>query len=424
MFAKKIIAKTEAFFKGLAFDCHTCGQCVLSKTKLICPMSCPKGLRNGPCGGTTDNKCEVYPDRDCVWVRIHNHVSKGDTSLPELISSPDSSLFHTSSYLNYLDGSDQAEEKSIKYLDLGDIRTMQPVHTQSILEKKLKNGKFVVTTEMRSPRSSNIDHIHKVAKIFKDKFDAVNVTAYLNGKPSLPSPRVAKELQAVGIEAIAQSTCRDHTKTSFVSELIANDANGVHNVLCLTGDSYMGTPKIKQVFDMDSSLMLYEARYLRENSRIHFTGESLKNNPRLFLGGAINPFTTPTNVPIRRLKQKAAAGADFIQTQLVFDIPKFKEFMRKFCEERLNEELFLIAGIPVVISNGALEMLPHVPGVVCPEATLNRLRKADDVKKEGVLLAKELVQEVKNIPGVNGVHLMLLGTDHSVLPDLIPHGEK
>lgn len=113
--------------------------------------------------------------------------------------------------------------------------------------------------------------MYKEAEVIRDHFDAVNVTAYLNGKPSVPSPRVAAELQRMGIEAIAQATCRDHTKTSFVSELINNHTSGVQNILCLTGDSYAGKPKIKQVFDMDSSLMLYEARYLREKSTVHFS---------------------------------------------------------------------------------------------------------------------------------------------------------
>jgi methionine synthase / methylenetetrahydrofolate reductase(NADPH) len=163
----------------------------------------------------------------------------------------------------------------------------------------------------------------------------------------------------------------------------------------------MGSPRIKQVFDMDSSLMLFEARFLRETSRIHFTGEELKDSPRPFLGAAINPFTTPTNIPIRRLKQKAAAGADFIQTQLIFDIPRFREFMNQFTNEGLDEELFLIAGVPVVISKGALNMLPHVPGVVCSDDINRRLNDAKDIQDEGC------------------VHLMLLGTDYSVLPDIV-----
>ncbi|MFQ5661218.1 MAG: methylenetetrahydrofolate reductase C-terminal domain-containing protein [Gammaproteobacteria bacterium] len=416
---QKTVARTEAFFKGMAFDCRECGQCLLTETHLICPMSCPKGLRNGPCGGTINGLCEVYPDKECVWVRIHNRASKGTTDLPRLNPSPDSALFHTSSYLNFLSGVDKSGRLPLEYLDLGKHRTTQPLHTASTLEQKLKQGWFVKTTEIRAPRMPNFDHVYQEAKFVKGHFDAVNVTAYLNGKPSVPSPRVAAELQKMGIEAISQATCRDHTKTSFISEIIHNHTNAVHNVLCLTGDAYAGSPKIKQVFDMDSSLMLYEARYLRETSTVQFTGETVNETPKPFLGAAINPFTTPENIPILRLKQKAAAGADFIQTQAIFDLAGFQRFMQNFCDEGLDKELFLLAGIPVLIAPGAKKMLPSVPGFKIPEAIMARFDRCGDLREEGCTFARELLHAVKAIPGVSGGHLMLLGSDHSVLPGII-----
>ena len=221
------------------------------------------------------------------------------------------------------------------------------------------------------------------------------------------------------MEPVCQLTCRDVTKTSFISELIANDANGIHNVLCLTGDSYAGNPRIKQVFDMDSSLMVYEARHLREKGVIHFTGEPMKQAPRPFIGVAINPFTTPVNVPVRRLKQKAAAGADFVQTQLVFNLPAFEDFMKRFCDAGLDRELFLLAGVPVVISKAAMAMIPRVPGVDYPADVRRRLESASDLRQEGCRLARETVEAVSRMPGVRGVHLMLFGADHSVLPEIV-----
>jgi 5,10-methylenetetrahydrofolate reductase len=219
------------------------------------------------------------------------------------------------------------------------------------------------------------------------------------------------------MEPVVQATCRDHTKTSFLAELVNCAMNDVHNVLCLTGDSYAGSPKIKQVFDMDSALMLYEARYLRERARIHFTGEPMRNAPRPFLGAAINPFTTPANVPVRRLKQKVAAGADFIQTQLVFDIPRFAAFMATACDEGLAEDVFVLAGVPVVTSRRVCEMLPHVPGVHFPEAVARAFHTAADIRAFGIAWAREAVAALRAIPGVSGVHLMLMGPDHAVLPE-------
>lgn len=144
------MARTEAFVKGMAFDCRECGQCILTETRLICPMSCPKGLRNGPWGGTIEGLCEVYPDKECVWVRIHNRISKGSTDTPRLNPSPDSALFHTSSYLNYFSGDDKHGRIPLDYLQLGEQRVTQPVNTTSTLEQKLKQGKC---QDYRNPRT-------------------------------------------------------------------------------------------------------------------------------------------------------------------------------------------------------------------------------------------------------------------------------
>ena len=419
MGVKRMVARTEAFFKGMVFDCRSCGQCVLDKTGLICPMTCPKGLRNGPCGGTLDGRCEVYPDKDCVWVRIHERTAPGSLSTPPLIASPDSALLHTSSYLNRLSGIDIQAQTALPALDLPPRRTRAPQQTESGLERLLKSGAFVRTCEVRSPREADFTALRTEVSWLKDHFDAINATAYLNGRPSLPSARTAAELKRLGVEPIVQSTCRDHTKTTFIAELVNNTMNEVHNVLCLTGDSYVGTPKIKQVFDMDAALMLYEARHLRETGRIHFTDATMKKPPRPFLGAAINPFTTPSNIPIRRLKQKIAAGADFIQTQLVFDLDRFAAFMRSCCSEGLDQEVFILAGIPVLTSKKTCEMLPQIPGIHFPEATARAFRGCADIRAFGVQWAREAIALVRELPGVSGVHLMLMGTDHSVLPEVV-----
>lgn len=416
---KKIIARFEALFKGVAFDCHACGQCVLSQTGVICPMSCPKGLRNGPCGGAIDDSCEVYPDKQCVWVRIHKRVARDSFALPNLLPTPDSALQHTSSYINWLRGRDKYGRTPLSYMEFGVHRTQQELQTESSLEARLKSGAFVRTCEIRSPRDSNLEGVRHKAKLLGPHFDAINATAFLNGKPSLPSPRVAAELVKFGIDPVCQSTCRDHTKTSFVSEIIHNHSNGVHNMLCLTGDSYATLPKIQQVWDMDSALMIFEARYLRETGKVHFTDEPVNTRPKPFIGGAINPFTRPENIPIRRLKQKAAAGADYVVTQMIFDIEAFRSFMGRVCDEGLNDDLFIIAGIPVATAKSAPHFIPSIPGVHCPQQILNRLAHAKDPVQEGLALASELIAEIRQIRGVSGVHLMLLGQDSAVLPQLV-----
>ncbi len=415
----KLIAHAEGLVKGILFDCHTCGQCVLSKTGLICPMSCPKGLRNGPCGGTLDGKCEVYPDNRCVWVRIHERSPEDSLSEPHLLPALDANLINTSSYLNLVTGADKSTREYLEYLDLGDSRKSQPIHTPSNLESKLKAGTFVTTCELRAPRTASMKTVHRLALQLKDHFDAINATAYLSARPSLPSPLVASHLAQLGIEAICQTTCRDHTQTTFISELLENQLNGVNNVLCLTGDAYVGVPKIRQVFDMDAALMLYEARHLREKGVVHFSGDKVKDAPRPYLGAAINPFTTPTNVPIRRLKQKIAAGADFIQTQVVFDIAGFRQFMELARQEGLDREVFMLAGVPVVTSLRALEVVQRIPGVLLPDSIRKRLTSAADCAAEGLVMAQETAQEIRSISGISGLHLMFFGPDHAVLPEVV-----
>ncbi|MBI5799156.1 MAG: methylenetetrahydrofolate reductase C-terminal domain-containing protein [Verrucomicrobia bacterium] len=415
---EKSIARVEALLKGMVFDCHACGQCVLRQTGLICPMSCPKGLRNGPCGGTLHGECEVYPDKQCVWVRIHDRNARSKFNRPYLLPSPDARLHHTSSYLNHLLGADTLTREPLPYLCLGTHRTLLPAQTPSGLEGRLKAGAFVRTCELRAPRGTDFTAFREEALLVRGHFDAVNATAYLNARPSLPSPVVAAELVQLGIEPVCQSTCRDHTKTTFIAELLQNQLNAVPNVLCLTGDSYAGVPKIKQVFDMDGALMVYEARHLRETGVVHFTGERMTNPPKPFLGAAINPFTEPANVPIRRLKQKVAAGVDFIQTQLVFDIKGFECFMERVVAERIHEDVFILAGIPVVTSRAGLAVLPRIPGVHLPQAAMERLERAPDLAAEGVAFAAELATAASRIPGVAGVHLMLFGPTHAVLPQI------
>lgn len=415
---KRVAQRTEAFVKGVLFDCRQCGQCVLSQTGLVCPMTCPKGLRNGPCGGTLHGRCEVDPGRRCVHVRIHERTADGQIELMPLRPSPDTALFYTSSYVNHLTGQDRAARTPLAYLDLGEHRASGPCRTESRLEAALRSGRWVMTTEIRSPRSASWTHLDDEAELLGGHFDAVNATAYLNGRPSVSSPAAAARLAELGLEPIAQATGRDQTKTSFVSELIQNQLNGVHNLLCLTGDSFVGTPRIRQVYDMDSALMLYEARHLRETGTIHFTGQAVKEPPRPFLGAAINPYTEPIEVPLRRLKQKAAAGADFIQSQLIFDLAGWSGFLARARDEGLTEELFILAGVPVVISPKALAMVPSIPGVHLPEAVRQRLEGAADLRREGVAMAIETVQALRAMPGVAGAHLMLFGADGTALVDV------
>lgn len=416
MFAARLLPRLEGFVKGVLFDCRVCGQCVLRHTGLVCPMRCPKGLRNGPCGGTLGGRCEVYPERECVWVAIHRR-RPGGAPLP-LLEAPDPALFFTSSYANRLAGRDVAARAPLPSLELPAHRTAQPARTASGLERRLRAGRFVRTCELTPPPHGDLGAFRDKALQLRGRFDAVNVTAFVQGAPHVPSPVAAAELVRLGVEPIVHATARDHTRTSFVAELIANDLAGVHNVLCLTGDYATGAPPVGQGVGMDSALMLYEARHLAGTGTVRFTGRALARPPRPFLGAAINPFSDPPAVPVRRLRQKLAAGPDFVQTQMVFDLPRFRAFMERCRDHGLHREVFLIAGVPVVLSEGAWRCVSGLPGIHIPADVRARLDGAADLKTEGMRLARELIAALCDMPGVAGVHLMAVRGSPAALLEL------
>ena len=414
----RAFAAAEFAVKKTLFDCRGCGQCVLRQTGLICPMSCPKGLRNGPCGGTVGGRCEVDRERPCVWVRIDSARAGADLQASPLFDAPDPALFGSASVINAVTRADRPARTPLPWLDLGRQRAEGSARTGSLLEAALRGGKFAVTGEVRSPRSTDISAVmNQARRLHEAGFAAINTTSFLGGRPALPSGVLAAALQADGIEAIAQTTGRDFTRTAFVGELLALRRGGVRNLLCLTGDAWHGGAP-RAIFEMDGGLMLYEARWLAERRTVRFSGDAIADPPRPFLGAAINPSTTPVAVPVRRLLQKAAAGADFIQTQVLTSAAAMAEFMALCRSVGLHRELFILAGIPVVTDRNALERLPSIPGVDADADFMRRLRGATDLRREGVRVAIELGNACAAIPGVHGAHLMLFGRDHDALPEV------
>lgn len=422
-FLSSLAANGERLLKGVLFDCRGCGQCVLRSTGLVCPMRCPKGLRNGPCGGTVGGHCEVFPERRCIHLRI-DAARRRDGALvaPPLLPAPDQALLGTCSVANLFSGRDAAARRALPPLGAPDHALGSECRTASLLEHALRSGRFAFTTEVRTPRSPRLDRLEREAAVLAGRFDAINATAFLNGRPALPSSLAAAALARLGIEAVAQATGRDHTRTSLLGEAMANHLGGVHNLLCITGDWYQRTPDEpvpRQVFDLDAALMLYEVRHLREHGTVAFTGEEVVPRPRPFLGCAINPDTDPIDATVRRLMQKADAGAEFVQTQVVTDPARLAAFMARYCDAGLDRRLFLLPGIPVVTSHRALAMLGHVPGVALAPSFAKRLAETGDgLRAAGITLATEMVRTISAIPGVRGAHLMLFGTDHTALTEV------
>ncbi len=275
------------------------------------------------------------------------------------------------------------------------------------LKEKIETGKFIVCGEMGPPKSCDGDVLREKSKYFKDIVDAVNITDNQTAVVRLSSIASAKILLDEGIEPIIQMTCRDRNRLAIQSDLLGAAALGIHNLLCLTGDyqKFGDQPEAKGVFDLDSIQLVATAA--RMNSGFLLSEQEMKKTPGFVIGAAANPFAEPLEMRIIRLYKKVQAGACFIQTQPVFDMNIFNKWMEKVVELELHEKCAILAGVMPVKSVKALyHMKKEVPGVKINDEYISRLEKALDPKEEGVKIAVEMIQTLRKIKGVRGIHIM------------------
>ncbi len=273
--------------------------------------------------------------------------------------------------------------------------------------EKINSGKFIVCGEIGPPQSCDGDVIRRKAQYFKGIADAVNITDNQTAIPRLSSIASAKILLDEGVEPIIQMTCRDRNRLAIQSDLLGAAALGIRNVLCLTGDyQKLGdNPEAKGVFDLDSIQLI--ATVAQMNSGYLLSGREMKKAPEFLIGGAANPFAVPFEMRLIRLYKKVKAGVNFIQTQPVFDPELFIRWMEKVVEMGLHEKVAILAGVmPVKSVNTLLHMREDVPGVKINDVYIQRMEKAADPQAEGIKIAVEIIQTVKNIKGVRGVHIM------------------
>ncbi|MGI6035501.1 MAG: methylenetetrahydrofolate reductase [Limnochordia bacterium] len=277
----------------------------------------------------------------------------------------------------------------------------------SRLEKVLAAGHFAVCGEMGPPRSADAKAIRDKAQYFRGYVDAVNVTDNQTAVVRVSSIASCLILQEEGVEPVVQMTCRDRNRLAIQSDLLGAAALGLKNVLCLTGDhqSFGDHPTAKNVHDIDSIQLIWGVDQMRKGR--FMGGDEIKVPPRFFIGGAANPFGDPFAMRVPRLAKKIKAGCDFIQTQVVFDVPRFARWMELVRERGLHREVYIMAGVLPTRSVRALRyMQQDVAGVSIPDECIQRMEKAADPAEEGVKMAVELIQQLKEIEGVAGVHLM------------------
>lgn len=278
------------------------------------------------------------------------------------------------------------------------------------LERVLRAGHFAVTAELNPPDSANPDDVYEAGRILADVTDAINATDGSGAHCHMSSVAICSLLTRLDYACILQISCRDRNRIAMQGEILGAAAMGVMNILCLTGDDVTAgdQPQAKRVFDFDCMQLLRTAKIMRDKS-MFLSGRKLTEPPRVFLGAAANPFVPPFDWRPLRLAKKIEAGADFIQTQYVYDVPRFKEFMKRVVDMGLHEKAFILAGVGPLRSDRAAEfMRTNVPGVHIPDYVVERLRKTPKGKKsaEGKKICIELIQEMQEIEGVSGVHVM------------------
>jgi methylenetetrahydrofolate reductase (NADPH) len=280
----------------------------------------------------------------------------------------------------------------------------------SRLERVLRSGRFAVTAELNPPDSADPHSVYERALVLAEVCDAINATDASGANVHMSSVGVCALLTRAGYEPVMQVSCRDRNRIAIQGDLLGAAAMGVRNVLCLTGDGVQvgDQPEAKPVFDLDSTSLLRTARILRDQG--HFlSGRKLEVPPPLFLGAAENPFVPPYDYRPLRLGKKIEAGADFIQTQFCFDIPRLQEFMKQICDLGYHERAFILIGVGPLRSAKAADWIRNnVPGVVIPDQVVNRLKGVPPGKQrqEGKRICVEIIRQVSEVPGVSGVHVM------------------
>jgi methylenetetrahydrofolate reductase (NADPH) len=278
------------------------------------------------------------------------------------------------------------------------------------LKQAIDAGRFVVTAELGPPLGASSAPVVKAAAHFRGVVDAVNTTDNQSGIVKLSSIATAKILLDEGVDAIVQMTCRDRNRLALQSDILGAAALGVRNMLLLTGDHVvMGNqPEARPVFDLDSVTLIRAARGMREGRFMN--GEEIKSPPSMLLGGAANPFAEPMGLRLIRLAKKIEAGADFIQTQAVFDIPRFERWMAGVRDLGHDRRVKILAGVlPVRSARALIYMRDEVSGMLIPEEMIRRMEAAAEPAEEGVRLACEIIARLRAIEGVSGIHLMPVG---------------
>jgi methylenetetrahydrofolate reductase (NADPH) len=289
----------------------------------------------------------------------------------------------------------------------------------SNLEKVLTAGHFAVTAELGPPTGTDVEFIRKKAELLRGVADAVNVTDNQTAVVRMSSMAVSALLVQMGVEPVMQMVCRDRNRIAMQSDILGAAALGIRNLTCLTGDhqSFGNQAGAKKVYDVDSVQLVSIVKRMRDEHRILGSDDELLGAVPMFIGAAANPFAKPYEFRALRLAKKVEAGADYIQTQSVFDVEMFAEWMKAVRDLGVHTKCRILAGVIPLKSAGMTRyMLENVPGVIIPEAIVKRMSAAPKGKgaETGLAICAEIIEKLRGIEGVAGIHIMAIDWEQRV----------
>ncbi len=295
-------------------------------------------------------------------------------------------------------------------------------HTPSRLEKVLAAGHKAVTSECGPPRGSDPEVVERKAKMIKDYVDAVNITDNQTSVCRMCSLAACIRLKLMGVEPVLQMVTRDRNRIALQSDILGAASFDIHNILCLSGDhqSFGDSAKGQNVHDIDSMQLIQTVRRMRDEGKF-LGGDDIQRPPQMFVGAAANPFADPFEIRVPRLAKKAAAGVEFIQTQCIYNLDKFEEWMKGVRERGLHEKVYILAGMTPMKSAGmARYMKNRVPGMDVPDEVVDRLAKTPKEKQaeEGINICVESMQRLQEVEGVAGFHVMAIEWEEKV-PEIV-----
>ena len=452
-FGNRLLIRLEMLYKGPLWGCRQCGNCVLQETAFICPMECPKGLRNGPCGGSTPEHCYVDETRPCIWYKIYERAFEmgREETLMEVLPPLDWELVG-GEQMGRL--ASQVKKNGVKRVVTGLVSTdkakrlrtwdgiFQPVRqppwwrgdsvyhapkykgAASELERRLKAGEFVVTAEVQPPQTASTNKLKQNIELVSKYTSALNFTDGASATPRMSSWACSAIAAQMGVDAVLQIAARDITRVSLQGEALGAAALGIKNILCVTGDSNRLAPTPwgrMDIYDLDAIQMLWILREMRDEGK-YLDERNIKYPPQYFLGAVASPSASEVKFQALREHKKINAGAQFFQTNILFDLERFEEWLNAMAARNILDKVYILAGIsPLRSLRSALFLNKEVPGVRVPESILKRMEKADEsgnAQEEGIQIALEMIEGIRKYEGVNGLHIMTVGWEE-IIPRLV-----